>query len=71
MKTKELLKSQNIEFQEIIIGETITREDFIKFMGETQPDLPVTVPQFFINELYIGGYEKTKKYVESTKQYAN
>lgn len=70
IKTKELLKSQNIEFQEIVIGTDITRDEFIKFMYETLPDLPVTVPQFFMNNSYIGGYEKTKAYIDSVKQYA-
>ena len=50
---KNLLKSLNIDYEEINIEEKdISREDLLKLTGG------YSVPQILINNKYIGGYDK-------------
>lgn len=53
---KDFLKDRQLEFTEFKIGEHITREEFI----EKYPDYR-TVPQIFIDEQHLGGYDDLVK----------
>ncbi|AFP85404.1 Glutaredoxin, GrxC family [secondary endosymbiont of Heteropsylla cubana] len=51
-RAKELITSKKISFKEISIdGRSDLREEMIKISGQT------TVPQIFINNKHIGGYD--------------
>lgn len=56
---KMLLKKHNIEIDERIIGEGWTKEQLL----EAVP-LARTVPQIFLNEEYVGGFNELKKRLE-------
>ncbi len=58
---KELLASLGVSFEERIIGEGFTREQFF----ESNPNAK-TVPQIYIQGELIGGYEELKTYIEDT-----
>jgi glutaredoxin 3 len=53
---KDFFKDRHLEFTEFKIGEHITREDFVK----QYPDYR-TVPQIFINDEHVGGYDDLVK----------
>lgn len=53
IKAKTLLKNYNIDFREVVIGQDLTRDEFLAWVG---PDVK-TVPQIFIDGRRIGGYE--------------
>jgi len=52
-KAKTLLKNRNIDFEEVVIGRDITREEFLEFLPTAK-----TVPQIFIDNVLIGGYNE-------------
>ena len=54
VKAKELMYNLHLSYDEKILGVDYTREDLRELVGE---HLPLTVPQIFINERRIGGYE--------------
>lgn len=58
---KELLSSLGVPFEERIVGEGFTREQFF----ESNPNA-TTVPQIYIQDQLIGGYDDLLKYVEDT-----
>ena len=53
---KSLLKSKNIQFEEINIEEKPEARDFVINEGHR------TMPQIYINDKSIGGYDQLKKY---------
>lgn len=55
-KAKRLLDSKGIKYEERKIGEQWTREQLL----EAVPDAR-TVPQIFLNDSYIGGYNELCK----------
>lgn len=60
-KAKALLTMKGIEFEERKIGDGWTREDLL----ESVPDAR-TVPQIFINNKLVGGYDNLVAYIEET-----
>jgi glutaredoxin len=58
-KAKELLKKHNIPFEERVIGKDWTKEDLLKIAPHAK-----TVPQIFLNDIYIGNYEELLIYLE-------
>lgn len=50
-RTKQLLKSKGLDYQEVIIGEDIHRDDFLELFPDAR-----TVPQIVIDEQNVGGY---------------
>lgn len=58
---KNLLTKLNVPFEERIIGEGYTREQFF----EANPGA-TTVPQIYLQNEHIGGYDKLLEYIENT-----
>lgn len=58
-QSKVLLKLKGIEYEERVIGEGYTKEQLL----ESVPSA-VSVPQIFIDDEYIGGFNELKKYLE-------
>lgn len=56
IKVKSLLQSKNLEYKEVKIGVDISRDEFIS-------KFPPSVPQVVIDEVTIGGFEKTKEFL--------
>ncbi len=57
---KSLLKSKGIDFDEKKIGEGYTRDDLLAVVPMAR-----TVPQIFIDNQLIGGYQELKSYIDS------
>lgn len=57
---KSLLKSKGIDFEEKKIGEGYTRDDLLAVVPMAR-----TVPQIFIDNQLIGGYQELKSYIDS------
>lgn len=55
-QAKSLLKQKGIEFEERKIGDGYTKEDLLEVVPNAR-----TVPQIFIDNELIGGYEELKK----------
>ena len=62
IKSKELLDTYNINYQYVVIGESISISEF----KEIYPNVK-TVPVIEVDGYKIGGYEQLAKYVEDTK----
>lgn len=56
IKAKALLKGYGLEYQEIVIGKDISREEFL----DTYPNAR-TVPQIVLDGEHIGGYDDLAK----------
>jgi glutaredoxin len=54
VKAKELMNRFSISYEEKILDVDYSRDDLRELVGE---HLPLTVPQIFINDRRIGGYE--------------
>jgi glutaredoxin len=52
-RAKKLLSIQDIPYDEIIIGQDITREEFLDLIPTAK-----TVPQIIIDKVLIGGYNE-------------
>lgn len=61
-KAKELLGKNKIEYQEIKVNFDITRDRFSEIMKPYNLER-LTVPQVFIGDIFIGGYEDLKKVI--------
>jgi glutaredoxin 3 len=59
-QAKNLLKMKGIEFEEKKIGYGFTKEDLL----EAVPDAR-TVPQIFLDEQLIGGFQELKKHFKN------
>lgn len=66
-KAKEALKDAGFEYIEIVVGEQITRDDFVHKFWRDVYDARPTVPQITINGDWIGGYEDLKDWLEKNK----
>jgi glutaredoxin 3 len=62
VKAKRLLNDCGIEFEELKLGDDYEREDLKKLLPE---NLPLTVPQIFVYNKRIGGYEDLAVYIEA------
>ena len=60
-KAKNLLKMKNIPFEERKIGDGWTKEELLEAVPQAR-----SVPQVFLGEKYIGGYDQLAKYIEET-----
>jgi glutaredoxin len=62
IKAKILLMDCGIQFEELKLGKDYQREELKSLLPE---NLPLTVPQIFIYNKRIGGYEDLAEYLES------
>lgn len=62
VKAKDLLNNVGVEFKELKLGVDYQKEDLRELLGD---NLPLTVPQVYINDKRIGGYEDLAEYLES------
>jgi glutaredoxin 3 len=60
-KAKALLNNKDIKFEERKIGDGYTKEDLLEAVPTAR-----SVPQIFINNQHIGGYDDLVKYLEQT-----
>lgn len=60
-KAKNLLKMKGIPFEERKIGDGWTKEDLLEAVPQAR-----SVPQIFLGEQYIGGYDQLAKHVEES-----
>lgn len=58
-----LLKSKGIQYEERKIGDGYTKEELLEAVPNAR-----SVPQIFINDKHIGGYEDLLKYIEQTME---
>lgn len=61
IKAKRLLDDLGVKYQELNLGVDYTKEELRELIG---PNLPLTVPQVFVYNKRIGGYEDLAEYVE-------
>jgi len=62
IKAKRLLMDCGIQFEELKLGKDYQREELKSLLPE---NLPLTVPQIFLYNKRIGGYEDLAEYLES------
>lgn len=58
VKAKNLFSIENISYTESVIGEDITREDFMSLFPDQR-----SVPLIFVNGEKIGGYNELRDYL--------
>ena len=63
VKAKELMNKLHLEYVEFKLGKDFTREELRELVPE---NLPLTVPQIFVYNKRIGGYEDFAEYCENT-----
>ena len=56
VQAKQLLESKGIEFEERKIGKDWTKEQLLEAVPTAR-----TVPQIFLDEQYVGGYQELKQ----------
>ena len=61
VKAKELMHSLGLEYKEFKLGIDYSRDDLNQLIPA---DRPLTVPQIFFHNQYIGGYTDFAEYVE-------
>ncbi|MFT6333208.1 MAG: glutaredoxin 3 [Lentimonas sp.] len=62
VRAKSLLQKKNVEFKEVKISNDELREEMIKKSGGRR-----TVPQIFINDQHIGGFDDLHKLDQDNK----
>lgn len=60
-QAKALLARRDIKFEERKIGDGYTREELLEAVPTAR-----SVPQIFIDEKHIGGFNELQKYLEDT-----
>jgi len=60
IKAKTTLNILKIDYEEKIIGEDYTKEQFLEAVPNAR-----TVPQIFIDDKYVGGYNELLDFLES------
>lgn len=60
-KATALLKQKGYEIEERKIGDGYTKEELLEHVPNAR-----TVPQIFINNKHIGGFQELEKYIEET-----
>lgn len=55
---KDLAKQHNLPITEYVIGKDITKELFFELLPNVR-----SVPQIYVNSIYVGGYQEFKDYV--------
>lgn len=64
VKAKELLSQQNNLYTEMVIGEDISREEFITLFPNVK-----TVPFIIIDGEHVGGYDRLVEYYDRPEQH--
>lgn len=64
VKAKEIMNSLGLSYTEKVLNVDYTKEELVKLVS--QPHVPLTVPQIFVDGRRIGGYEDLCEYLEST-----
>ena len=59
VQAKALLTQKGIEFEERKVGDGYTKEDLLEAVPSAR-----TVPQIFINDELIGGFQELKKHLQ-------
>ena len=59
VKAKLLLQSNNINYEEKIVGKDLTSEEYRTIVGSTHK----TVPGIFFDDKFIGGYDGLVEYI--------
>ncbi len=62
VKAKRILTDCGIKYEELKLGKDFTREELKALLPES---LPLTVPQVFVYNKRIGGYEDLAEYLEA------
>jgi glutaredoxin 3 len=62
VKAKELMNNLHLSYDEFIVEVDYTRDELRELIGE---HLPLTVPQIFVYNKRIGGYEDFLEYCEN------
>jgi glutaredoxin len=62
-QAKALLKSKNIEFEERKIGDGYTKEELLEAVPNAR-----TVPQIFLDEKLIGGFNELQIYIQNNME---
>ena len=62
VKAKELMNKLHLKYTELKLGTDYTREELRELIGE---HLPLTVPQIYIYNKRIGGYEDFVEYCDN------
>lgn len=62
VRAKELLSSNNIKHEERVLGNGWSKEELLKNVPNAR-----TVPQIFIDNIYIGGYTELVEFINSKK----
>lgn len=68
VRAKELLKNLNVPYQEKKLGTDYTKEELRELVNGSAPvsmTPPLTVPQIFVYNKRIGGYEDLVEYCEN------
>ena len=61
-KAKTLLNSVGLKYQEMILNKDYTKDDLRELLPE---NIRLTVPQVFIYNKHVGGYEGLATYLEN------
>ena len=61
IKAKKLLDDVGVKYILFNLGKDYTKEELQELIG---PDLPLTVPQVFVYDKRIGGYDDLADYME-------
>ena len=62
VKAKELMNKLNLQYDEKILEQDYTREELRELVPE---NLPLTVPQIFVYNKRVGGYEDFVDYCDN------
>lgn len=62
VKAKELMNKIGVDYEELVLDVDYKREDLRELVPE---NLPLTVPQIFIDGKRIGGYEDFAEYYDN------
>lgn len=65
VQAKNLLKYKNIELKEYVLGKDYTKEQLLELLPNAR-----TVPQIFLDEEYIGGFEDLKRKLDNDNFFA-
>ena len=60
VRSKELLSSNHVSYEERVLGNGWSKQELLKNVPNAQ-----TVPQIFIDNIYIGGYTELVEFLNS------
>jgi len=64
VKAKQLLSIKNVDYNEVVIGQDIVREDFMSLFPDVR-----TVPLIIIDDEKVGGYEQLREYIDNQPKF--